>query len=223
MTNSFYKKAKTIEEIKRMLHLSAAVYSNVCNKQVLFIYRKNSKNEEYKYYETYFGKENYIHLVGCCSNKFITAEQFYDKCLETDDIPIEYITYKESRLATSNKLEVFTSLFKFPYIKLYKIGKHDKINEKNNFQIGIGNSMSNGVLGFTKYNKLPVPTTILVNSLSEYTTSEENVLAILCKSSKKYDTIIGCIKSGLLIEDLPKSLQNKLGFPKDIKKICSNL
>ena len=81
-------KAKPDEEIKRMLHGAAVAYSKVCDKQVLFIHRKNSEDADYHYYETYYGKENFIHLVGCCSNKYVTAVEFYEKCLDTRNIMV---------------------------------------------------------------------------------------------------------------------------------------
>lgn len=210
MNRSIYEKAKSIEEIKQLLHLSAIVYSFVCNKQILFICRKKAQNAEYHYYETYYGKENFIHLVGCESNNKISAEKFYEVCLETDNISTDYITFKESRRAASGKLEVFASLFDFQHVKIYKIGRHDKINEHNNFQVGLGNVSGNGVLGYTKYNGLPVPTTVLVNPLSEYVTAEESVLACLTKTSDKYDTVIGAIKTGIAIDSLPSAVRNKI-------------
>lgn len=218
MIKGYNEKVKSNLEIKKLLHDSAIAYSSVCEKSILFIYRKNSENAEYHYYETYYEKRNFIHLVGCKSNEHIDAEKFYEKCLETCEIPDEYITYKESRIVASSKLSIFKSLFEFKSVKMYKMGKHDKINIKNNFQMGLGNSSSNGVLGYTKYGRLPIPTTVLVNSLSEYSTSEGNVLATLCKYSTKYDTVIGCVKSGLKVEDLPKNIQDKIHFPNGIIK-----
>lgn len=218
MIKGYNAKVKTNIEIKKLLHDAAIAYSALCERSILFIYRKNSENADYYYYEAFYEKRNFIHLVGCKSNEHIDAEKFYEKCLETCEIPDEYITFKESRIVASSKLSVFKSLFEFRSVKIYRMGKHDKINEKNSFQMGLGNSSSNAVLGYTKYGRLPIPTTVLVNPLSEYCSSAGNVLATLCKSSDKYDTVIGCVKSGLKVGDLPRNIQDKVFFPSGIIK-----
>ena len=71
-------------------------------------------------------------------------------------------------------------------------------------------------MGFTKYAGLPVPTSVLVNPLSEYSSSEENVLAVLSKCSKKYDNVIGSVKSGLKLEELPNAIKDKVSFPEGV-------
>lgn len=156
---NYNEKVESNTEIKKLLHDSALAYSSVFDKQVLFIFLKISANAEYYYYEAYYEKSNFIHLVDCKSNEYIDAVRFYGKCFETREIPNECITCKESRIIASNKLSVFKPLFEFRSVKMYKMGRHDKLNKNNNFQIGLGNSSSNGVLGYTKYNRLPVPTT----------------------------------------------------------------
>ena len=59
--------------------------------------------------------------------------------------------------------------------------------------------------------------------ITDYVANPENVLAILMKesNSKYYDTIIGCVSQGLLLEDLPRHIQRKISkdlYPRIIKK-----
>lgn len=216
-TNNY--RIKTLEEIKSALHTAALTYSDICNKKLLFIYRRNSKDSPYYYYEAECRKENFIHLVGCKSSSKISAADFYDECLNSTAIKNDHIIFKKDRKSASIKLDIFPLLFSLKHVKLYKMGEHDLLNEKNDFEMALSNM--HGTIGFSRKNAWSVPTTLLTKQIHEYASSFENVIAVLTcdQTSRRYDSVFGCISSGILISDLPVSLQNKINLGRDIQKI----
>ncbi len=207
---------KSDEEIKELLCKSANAYSLICDKEVMFIYRKNTENAEYKYYIAHCKKENFIHLVGCTVNKYVNAKQFYEECISHTDKPLDkdHITYKESKKTTSAKLEVFPSLFEYKGVKAYRMGVHNKITLNNRFEMALGNNR--GVLGFDKRKEsmIPVPVTMLNGIIGDYATDYSNVIAVLVKNSgdNKFKQVIGCVTKGIKVIDLPMSIRDKIDF-----------
>lgn len=107
--------AKTDKEILKELHVSALKYNLYAEHKLLFIYRGKSDGLQYKDYEVYFGKENFIHLVGFERDK-IGAYDFYEKCkLET--LQLHEVKFKESRKAASAKLDAIQNLLDYKYIR----------------------------------------------------------------------------------------------------------
>ena len=209
-------RVKSDEEIKDLLCKSANAYSLICDKEVMFIYRKNSPEAEYKYYIANCKKENFIHLVGCKVNNYVSAEAFYDECLNHMEKPIEkeHITYKESKKTTSAKLEVFPSMFDYKGVKAYRMGAHNKITIKNTFEMAMGNNK--GVLGFDKRKEsmIPVPVTMLNGIIGDYATDYSNVIAVLVKdgSEKRFRQVVGCVTKGIAVSDLPPAIRDKIDF-----------
>lgn len=209
-------RVKSDEEIKDLLCKSANAYSLICDKEVMFIYRKNSPESEYKYYIANCKKENFIHLVGCKVNNYVSAEAFYDECLNHMEKPIEkeHITYKENKKTTSAKLEVFPSMFDYKGVKAYRMGVHNKIIIKNTFEMAVGNNK--GVLGFDKRKEsmIPVPVTMLNGIIGDYATDYSNVIAVLVKdgSEKRFRQVVGCVTKGIAVSDLPPAIRDKIDF-----------
>ena len=210
-------RVKSDEEIKELLCKSANAYSLICDKTVMFIYRKNKDDAEYRYYIVNCKKENFIHLVGCTVNNFVNARQFYDECLNhSSETPIiwEHVTFKESKKTASAKLEVFPSLFDYKGVKAYRMGIHNKITLNNQFEMALGNNR--GVLGFDKRKEhmIPVPVTMLNGIIGDYVTDYSNVIAVLVKnvSDKKFKDVIGCVTRGIMVSDLPASIKDKIDY-----------
>lgn len=210
---------KSNEEIKRLLCKSANAYSLICDKEVMFIYRRNKTDAEYKYYIANCKKENFIHLVGCTVNKYVDAQQFFEECFnhETEPLENDHITYKESKKTASAKLEVFPSLFDYKGVKAYRMGAHNKITINNQFEMALGNNK--GVLGFDrrKENMLPVPVTMLNGIIGNYATDYASVIAVLVKNQEevRFKKVIGCVNKGIAVNELPKSIRDKIDYADD--------
>ena len=212
-------RVKSDEEIKNLLCKSANAYELICDKEVMFIYRKNKVDAEYKYYIVNCKKENFIHLVGCTGNKYVDAESFYEECLNHLEKPLEkdHITYKESKKTASAKLEVFPSLFDYKGVKAYRMGVHNKITLNNKFEMAMGNNK--GVLGFDKRKDgmIPVPVTMLNGIIGDYVTDYANVIAVLVKNSgeKRFKQVIGCVSKGIAVAELPVAIKDKIDYKDD--------
>ena len=205
------ERAMTDMELLTSLHLSALKYNQYADKKLLYIYRANTQNAPYENYEVFFGRENFIHLVGFKRAK-INAIEFFDKCC-FGTLQLHEVSFKESRKATSSKLDIITQLLDYRHAKVYKIGNADLVTEKNRFELGVGNYA--GLIGFDQRKprpSLPVPVTILKKPITDYVSKPENVLAILSKGKhdRYYDTVIGCVSSGLDVNTLPQNIQAKL-------------
>ena len=151
--------AKTDAELLNALHASAKKYSMFADNKLLYIYRANTKNAPYKCYEVFFGRDNFIHLVGFKRDK-INATQFFEKC-NSQTIQLHEATFKENRKAASAKLEAIEQLLDYRHVKIYKIGNADLIKEKNKFEVGLGNA--SGIIGFDRRKPLPalpIPVTV---------------------------------------------------------------
>ena len=72
---------RTDEQFLTDLFLAAKKYDFFARKTLLFIYHENHKDPSYKMYEAYFGRQNFMHLVGL-KGKTINAKEFYQKCLD---------------------------------------------------------------------------------------------------------------------------------------------
>ncbi len=216
-------RVKSDEEIKSLLCKSSNAYSLLCDKEVMFIYRRNKDDAEYRYYIANCKKENFIHLVGCTVNKYVNAEEFYEECINHTEKPIikEHITYKESKKTTSAKLEVFPTMFDYKGVKAYRMGVHNKITQFNEFEMALGNNK--GVLGFDKRKEgmIPVPVTLLNGIIGDYATNYANVIAVLVKDSKdsKFKQVVGCVTKGIEVKDLPLSIRDKIDYKEDEKLI----
>lgn len=216
------QKAKSDSKLLRDLHYAAMEYNKYANHKILYIYRARQSGAIYKDYEVYFGKENFIHLVGFKKGK-IGANDFYDKCL-LGTLKLHEVQFKENRKAASAKLDAIQNLLDYRHCKIYKMNEADIITQKNKFEVGLGNNA--GIMGFDKRiagASLPIPVTVMKRPITDYVSNPENVVAIFMKEKNGdfYDTVIGCVSSGILKADLPKSIQAKISekVPSKILKI----
>ena len=193
-----------MKKILQSLGSAASLYSKYADKQLLFMFR-NSKNDTYEYYEVYFGKRNFMHLAGIKS-KTLSATAFFEACL-TKSVTIEDCTPSHDVPTMLAKISVLAILLDFKYAKLYKIGKKELVTRDNDFEMMTGNS--NGIIGYDSRGAkmhLPIPTTVLTNSINSYCTSPQKIMFVLEKEEheEKYSKITFEIKRGLLKQEYRK-------------------
>lgn len=176
-----------------------------------------------------------IHLTGCTARKenedgeFIDAKygavEFYRHCLD-NNITLEDVLFKHNKETSCQKAYILPRLLDFANSKFYKIGKHDKINLHNDFEVAIGFQI--GILGFGHWNKkIPhaIPVTVLPNSITDYSSCPYKILYVLQndgfddeKRPTKYSKILYEIKKGIFFEEANKCLKKDV-----LKKIDSAL
>lgn len=198
-----------MKKILQSLGNAAFLYSRYADKQLLFLFR-NSKNDTYEYYEVYFGKRNFMHLAGIKS-KTMNAIAFYEACLK-GTVTLEDCTPSHDMSTMLAKISVMWTLLDFKNTKLYKIGKKDLVTRDNDFEMMTGNE--SGIIGYdsrvtekaskkVSKNHLPIPTTVLTNSITNYCRNPKKIMFVLEKerNEEKYSQIVYEIKKGLLMQE----------------------
>ena len=209
-----------MKKILQSLGNAASLYSKYADQQLLFIFRQ-SKSDTYEYYEVYFGKRNFMHLAGVKS-KTLNAIAFYEACLNRT-VTIQDCTPCHDMSNMLAKVSILASLLDFENSKLYKIGKKDLVTRDNDFEMATGNM--NGIIGYDSRvtekgsnrlakDSLPIPTTVLTNSITSYCTHPEKIMFILQKDMNEelYKRVSYEIKRELLVQEYEK-------FPTEIKNL----
>lgn len=202
-------KMLTDVEVLRNLKRGAMQYSVYVDKDLLFLYR-HSKEAPYECYEVHFGKENFMHLAGIKS-KTLSAIDFYEACLD-GSIKREDCTPRHSVVNMHSKIGILAELLDLKRCRLYKIGEKDLVTRDNDFEMATGNNI--GTLGYdsrvTKRGsneidrtKLPIPTTLLNNPITDYCSTPEKIMFVLQKdpSEEKYNNILFEIKKELFLQE----------------------
>lgn len=215
-------KALTSKELLSLLHKSAVLYSEYADTTLLFIFREK-KSEPYDYYEVRFGKNNFMHLAGIKS-ELLSANDFYNACLEAT-ITKEHCNPRKDFNTMYSKVAIINQILDLRNSKCYKIGKKDLVTRDNDFEMATGNE--NGVLGYdsrikikgteqVNKSKLPIPTTLLNNPITEYCTRPQKIMFILQKQDGEvsYSKLFYEIKKGLY--QIEKEF-----FSDEIKLLCT--
>ena len=64
---------------------------------------------------------------------------------------------------------------------------------------------------------VPVPVTMLNGIIGDYATDYSNVIAVLVKDREevKFKQVIGCVNKGIDVNELPKSIRDKIDYGND--------
>lgn len=195
----------TSEELLAILHKSAILYSEYADTSLLFIFREK-KSDKYDYYETRFGKNNFMHLAGIKSET-LGAKEFYELCVE-GTITREDCTPRKDANTMYSKVAIMEQMLELRNSRCYKIGEKDLVTRDNDFEMATGNL--NGVIGYDSRiklkgtnkvdgTKLPIPTTLLNNPITDYCSRPQKIMFILQKmdDEKTYNKLFFEIKNGL--------------------------
>ena len=179
------------EELLTILQKSAVLYSEYVDTTLLFIFREK-KSDAYDYYEVRFGKNNFMHLAGIKSDT-LRANEFYDACIE-GTITRENCNPRKDLKTMYSKVRVMEQTLDLRNSRCYKIGEKDLVTRDNDFEMATGNA--NGVIGYDSRirikgtnnidkAKLPVPTTLLNNSITDYCSKPQKIMFILQKTDEE--------------------------------------
>ena len=193
------------EELLTILQKSAVLYSEYVDTTLLFIFREK-KSDAYDYYEVRFGKNNFMHLAVIKSDT-LRANEFYDACIE-GTITRENCNPRKDLKTMYSKVRVMEQTLDLRNSRCYKIGEKDLVTRDNDFEMATGNA--NGVIGYDSRirikgtnnidkAKLPVPTTLLNNSITDYCSKPQKIMFILQKTDEEstYKKIFYEIKKDL--------------------------
>jgi hypothetical protein len=162
----------TPEELVTILRKSAKLYSEYADTTLLFIFREK-KADAYDFYESRFGKNNFMHLAGIKS-EMLSANAFYDACLNGAIIR-EHCNPRKDASTMYSKVSIMEQMLDLRNSRCYKIGEKNLVTRDNDFEMATGNA--NGVIGYDSRvkkkgmdevdrKKAPIPTTLLNNPIN---------------------------------------------------------
>jgi hypothetical protein len=195
----------TPEELVTILRKSAKLYSEYADTTLLFIFREK-KADAYDFYESRFGKNNFMHLAGIKS-EMLSANAFYEACLNGAIIR-EHCNPRRDANTMYSKVAIMEQMLDLRNSKCYKIGEKNLVTRDNDFEMATGNA--NGVIGYDSRvkkkgtdevdrKKAPIPTTLLNNPITDYCSRPQKIMFILQKSDNEstYKDLFYEIKKGL--------------------------
>ncbi len=187
------------DKILDALHRDALAYSVYADAYLEFWHSK-SRNDEVHHTCIYYGRENFMHLVGIKS-RTCSAYEFYEKCLDCS-VTIADCTPTHDVVNRNTRIKLFESLFNFSQAKIYRIGEKDLTTPKNDFDIATGNEQ--GTIGYAnRYkNTKALPTTLTDKPIRFYCSETEKILAVLLRKTQA--------DAGTLIFEITKGILNDL-------------
>ena len=203
------------EAILDAIYRATSEYSNLTGNSYLII-GKNKKSD-YFYFQCYFEKKHFMHLLGI-NSKNMNATEFYDKCNSYNyckDVGITITDCSPSRnhnrTTINEKCSCCADILRIQDAKYMKVGIKDKMSQYVDFTYGYGNS---AVLGFKKQNDTSFPITFIPRGIDEYVTQTYKIVFVLEKKTKeeKYKNVLMEIKKGLFNELYSE-------FPEEIKEL----
>lgn len=181
------------------------------------------KNEAYDFYEVHFGRNNFMHLAGIKSET-LSAIDFYEAC-KNGTITKEDCNPRKDANTMYSKVAIMQQMLDLRNSKCYKIGSKDLVTRDNDFEMATGNI--NGVLGYDSRikirgtndvdkEKLPMPTTMLNNSIMNYCSKPQKIMFIMQKTVEEstYSKLFYEIKKDLFQKE-------KDFFAEDLKSLIS--
>lgn len=202
------------QELLKAIYRAAAEYSKLIGKSYLIIGK--NKNSGYFYFQCYFLKKHFMHLLGIDS-KTLNATEFYDECDkynrgEGDGITLADCTpsRNHSRTTVNEKSSCCAPILRIQDAKYMQVGLKDLITQHVDFTYAYG---CEATLGFHKENATSFPITLIPNKISNFATKPYRVAFVLEKEIEddKYNHVLVEVKKGLfkeLYDDFPEEIKS---------------
>lgn len=202
------------EALLKAIYKAASEYSNLIGNSYLIIGK--NKNSNYFYFQCYFEKKHFMHLLGIDS-KTMNATEFYEKCDlynkgENDGITINDCTpsRNHNRTTINEKSSCCADLLRIQEAKYMNVGLKEKISQYVDFTYGYG---SIATLGFKKQFETSFPITLIPRCIDEFVNRKYKIVFVFKKKTgdSRYTDIITEVKKGLFEEiksELPKEIRD---------------
>ncbi|MBQ8188308.1 MAG: hypothetical protein IJZ44_00845 [Lachnospiraceae bacterium] len=214
------------EKLLETIYKAAEEYAKLIGNAYL-IAGKNKKNPDYFWFQCYFEKKHFMHLLGIDS-RTMSAEEFYEACdaynngmgkgIEISDCQP---SRNHSRTTLNEKSSCCPAMFRIQDAKYMKVGLKDKISQYVDFSYGYGNEAT---LGFKILGKSSFPLTLIPRNIDEFVSEKYKIIFVLQKHMQdyKYKNILMEIKTGLFTE-LYANLPDELKKLCDLEKLGDNM
>lgn len=206
------------EKLLEAIYKAAAEYSKLTGNAYLIIGK--NRNSEYFWFQCHFEKKYFMHLLGIDS-RTLTADRFYDKCMEHNDgtgagilISDCHPSRNHNRTTVNEKSSCCADLLRIQDAKYMKVGFKDKISQFVDFTYAYGNTAT---LGFQKSgNMSSFPVTLMPRSIDEFSSEKYKIILVFGKKieDEKYCNSVAEIKKGIFSEICAE-------FPNELRKIIA--
>lgn len=196
------------------IYLAASKYKSLIGNLYMII-GKNKKTD-YFWFQCYFEKKHFMHLLGIDSTT-LSATEFFEKCdlynrgqgegIEmTDCTP----SRNHNRTTINEKCSCCADMLNIKNAKYMKVGLKDKISKYVDFTYGYG---SMATLGFREHHNTSFPITLIPRNIDDFVTQKYKIIFVLQKKNEeeKYRNIISEAKKGLfeeLYDEFPDTVKN---------------
>ena len=208
----------TDEQLFNEIYKAAVEYEKLLGKKYLIIGK--NRNSDYYWFECFFEKKQFMHLLGIDS-RTLSANEFFNRCAAhnqgervklkiTDCTP----SRNHSRNTINKKCSCCAALLRIQDAKYMNIGKKDKINQYVDFSYAYGKE---AILGFKESTQGGCfPITLMPQNIDTVTTKKYKIIFALQKekADEKYGCIISEIKKGIFSD-----IYNDQCFPDALKEL----
>ena len=200
------------------IYRAASEYSNLINNSYLIIGK--NKNSDYFYFQCFFEKKHFMHLLGIDSVN-MTATEFYEKCDLYNKGVGEGITISDctpsrnhNRTTINEKASCCAEILHIQNAKYMKVGLKNKISQYVDFTYGYGNDVT---LGFREQKEASFPLTLIPRNIDEFVSQKYRIVFVLEKKmgEDKYRNVVMEIKKGLfekLMVDFPDEIKDIVDY-----------
>lgn len=209
----FINSRLTNEQLLTAIYEAAEEYEKLLGKDFLIIGK--NRNTEYFWFECFFEKKNFMHLLGIKS-KTMSANDFFDECIFHNKGEDSKLTLSDcspsrnhNRTTINEKSSCCAEMLKIQDAKYMNIGGKDKISQFVDFSYAYG---SDATLGFKRnFQNKCFPITLIPKSIDNFTTKRYKIIFVFEKehSDRLYEKLLMEVKKGIIEEHFKH-------FPKDL-------
>lgn len=215
----------TNEQLLTAIYKAAKEYEKLLGKNFLIIGK--NRRTDYFWFECFFEKKNFMHLLGIKS-KTMSASAFFDKCVSHNNGEEVELTLSDcspsrnhSRTTINEKSSCCAEMLKIQEARYMNIGKKDKVSQFVDFSYAYG---SNATLGFKKiFGNCCFPITLIPKGIDNFMTKKYKIIFIFEKncSDELYENLFMEVKKGIIEEHckfFPDELIAKINISAVTKK-----
>lgn len=200
-------------DLLNAIYNAALEYSKLVGKSFLIVGK--NKNTGYFWFQCYFERKHFMHLLGIKS-KTLNATEFYERCMAHNKGKIGGISVcdctpsrEHNRSTVNEKSSCCAEILRIEDAKYMKIGVKDKISQYVDFSYGYGNIAT---LGFMAVGDASFPVTLIPASIDKFVSAKYKIIFVLQKNrtDEKYGNVYAEIKKGLFLDiydDFPEELK----------------
>ena len=217
-------KKLTKDKCLNAIYRSAAEYEKLLGKDFLII-GKNRKSD-YFWFECFFEKKNFMHLLGIKS-RTMSADEFFDRCISYNKGEGKGLVLDDcspsrnhNRTTINEKSSCCADILRIKDAKYMNIARKDKISQYVDFSYAYG---SEATLGFKEsVSNRCFPISLIPRRIDEFATQKYRINFVFDKvqRNEQYENLLMEIKEGVFAqhyEMFPEKLKVRVKIDKFVR------